>query len=171
MLTLFKTLLEIIFLQKGPESLPRSSVLFVMVAGLWFVVGAIGAAIVDSYDGQALIMDLVLTAVGFLLYAIVLRVFDRNERLLQALTAILGCGAIFGAALFAGRFVLAQILSVSDTAMYSEIILLWSILIEGHIIARTIERLWFFGILVALAVFIIQLQVFAYFKPVLVAAV
>jgi len=135
------------------------------------VVGVIGASIVDTYDGQALIMDLVLTAVGFMLYAIVLKVFDKSERLMQALTAILGCGAIFGAALFAGRFVLTQLLSVSETAMYSEIILLWSILIEGHIIARTIERLWFFGILVALAVFIIQLQVFAYFKPVLVAAI
>ena len=135
------------------------------------MVGVIGASIVDTYDGQALIMDLVLTAVGFMLYAIVLKVFDKSERLMQALTAILGCGAIFGAALFAGRFVLTQLLSVSETAMYSEIILLWSILIEGHIIARTIERLWFFGILMALAVFIIQLQVFAYFKPVLVAAI
>jgi len=106
-----------------------------------------------------------------MLYAIVLKVFDKSERHMQALTAILGCGAIFGAALFAGRFVLTQLLSVSETAMYSEIILLWSILIEGHIIARTIERLWFFGILMALAVFIIQLQVFAYFKPVLVAAI
>lgn len=171
MLTLFKTLLEIIFLQKGPESIPRSSVLFVVVAGLWIVVGAIGASIVDTYDGQALIMDLVLTAVGFLLYAIVLKFFGKSERLLQALTAILGCGAIFGAALFAGRFVLTELLSASETVLYSEIILLWSILIEGHIIARTTERLWFFGILVALAVFIIQLQVFAYFRPALVAAI
>ena len=171
MLTLFKTLLEIIFLQKGPEHLPRSSVLFVMLLGCWLLVGATGAILVDTYDGEGLLMDLVLTVVGFGIYAASLRVFEKSERLLQALTAILGCGAIFGTAMFAGRYILTTIFAVDETAMYSEIILLWSILIEGHIIARTIERPWIIGILFALAVFIAQLQVFAAIKPLLDPAI
>jgi hypothetical protein len=170
-LTLFKTLLEIIFLQKGPEHIPRSSVLLVILLGCWLAVGVIGAMVVDTYDSESLMMDLILTVVGFGIYAAALKIFEKSERLLQALAAILGCGAIFGTALFAGRYILTTVLAVSETALFSEFILLWSILIEGHIIARTIERPWIIGILFALAVFITQLQVFAVIKPLLDPAI
>jgi len=169
-LTLFKTLVEIMLLQKGPDELPHSTVLLLFVAGLWFAVGAIGAIVVDTYNGQTLLADLVLTAFGFGLYAVVVKVFDRSERLLRALTAILGCGAIFGVALFAGRYILMTYFAAEETPLFSELILLWSILVEGHIIARTIDRQWVIGFLIALAVLIGQLQMFAALKPLLESA-
>ena len=169
-LTLFKTLVEIILLRKGPDELPHSTVLLLYVAGMWFAVGAVGAMMVDTYNGQTLLADLILTSLGFGLYAVVVKVFEKSERLLRALTAILGCGAIFGAVLFAGRYVLTTVLGVEETPLFSEIILLWSILVEGHIIARTIDRQWVIGFLIALAVLIGQLQVFAVLKPMLVTA-
>jgi hypothetical protein len=170
-LTLLKTLLEIIFLRKGPEDIPRSSVLFVILLGCWFAVGAIGAMVVETYDAEGLLMDMILTAVGFGVYAAALRIFEKSERLLQALAAILGCGAIFGAALFTGSYILTTVFAVSETALFSEFIFLWSILIEGHIIARTIERPWIIGILFALAVFITQMQVFVAINPLLDPAI
>ena len=166
-LTLFKTLVGIILLQKGPDELPHSTVLLSFVAGIWVAVGVIGAMIVDTYNGQTLLADLVLTSLGFGLYAVVVKVFERSERLLRALTAILGCGAIFGAALFVGRYILTTVLAVEDTPLFSELILLWSILVEGHIIARTIDRQWVVGFLIALAVLFAQLQLFAVLKPIL----
>jgi len=169
-LTLFKTLIGIILLQKGPDELPHSSVLLLLVTGIWIAVGAIGAMIVDTYNGQTLLVDLILTALGFGLYAVVVKVFDRSERLLRALTAILGCGAIFGAALFAGRYILTTVLALPETPLFSELVLLWSILVEGHIIARTIDRQWVIGFLIALAVLIGQLQMFAALKPMLESA-
>ena len=169
-LTLFKTLIGIILLQKGPDELPHSSVLLLLVTGIWIAVGAIGAMIVDTYNGQTLLVDLMLTALGFGMYAVVVKVFDRSERLLRALTAILGCGAIFGAVLFVGRYVLTTVLGVEEMPLFSEIILLWSILVEGHIIARTIDRQWVIGFLIALAVLIGQLQMFAALKPMLESA-
>ena len=169
-LTLFKTLVEIALLRKGPDSLPHSSVLLLIVAAIWLAVGAIGAMIVDTYDGQALLVDLILTTFGFGLYAVVVKVFDRSERLLRALTAILGCGAILGTTLFAGRYVLTTFLAVEETRLLSELILLWSILVEGHIIARSIDRPTVIGFLIALAVLIGQLQIYAVLKPVLESA-
>lgn len=166
-LTLFQTLVEIILLRKGPDQLPHSTVLLLFVGGIWFAVGSIGVVLVDTYSGQTLLVDLILTALGFGLYAIVVRIFDRSERLLRAVTAILGCGAILGVALFGGRYVLMTILAVEETSLFSELILLWSILVEGHIIARTIDRQLLIGFLIALAVLIVQLMVFAAFKPVL----
>ncbi len=126
--------------------------------------------IVDTYDGQALLVYLILTTFGFGLYAVVVKVFERSERLLRALTAILGCGAIFGVALFAGRYVLMTFLAVEEAPLFSELILMWSILVEGHIIARTIDRQWIIGFLIALAVLIGQLQMFAVLKPMLETA-
>jgi hypothetical protein len=169
-LTLFKTLVEIALLRKGPDALPHSSVLLLIVAAIWIAVGAIGAMIVDTYNGQALLADLILTALGFGLYAVVVKVFERSERLLRALTAILGCGAMFGVALFAGRYVLTTFLAVEEAPLFSELILMWSILVEGHIIARTIDRQWVIGFLIALAVLIGQLQMFAVLKPMLESA-
>ena len=169
-LTLFKTLVEIVLLRKGPEALPHSGVLLLIVTAIWIAVGAIGAMIVDTYNGQTLLADLILTSLGFGLYAVVVKVFERSERLLRALTAILGCGAIFGAALFVGRYILTTVLAVEDTPLFSELILLWSILVEGHIIARTIDRQWVIGFLIAVAVLVGQLQVFAVLKPMLETA-
>ena len=166
-LTLFQTLVEIILLRKGPAELPNSSVLLLFVAGIWFAVGAIGAAVVDTYNIQALLADMMLTATGFGLYAIVLKIFERSERLLRVFIAMLGCGAVFGVALFGGRYVLTTFLSVEETSLFSQLILLWSILVDGHIIARTIDRQLVVGFLIALAVFIAQLTAFAFFKPVL----
>ena len=170
-LTLFKTLAEILLLRKGPDEIPHSSVLLLFVAGIWFAVGAIGVMIVDTYNGQTLLADLILTMVGFSLYAVVVKTFDRSERLLRALTAILGCGAILGITLFVGRYILTTILAVEETPLFSELILLWSILVEGHIIARTIDRQWVIGFLIALAVLFAQLQLFAVLRPVLGPAV
>jgi len=169
-LTLFKTLIEIALLRKGPDALPHSSVLFLITAAIWIAVGAVGAMIVDTYNGQTLLVDLILTALGFGLYSVVVKVFERSERLLRALTAILGCGAIFGVALFAGRYVMTTFLAVQEAPLFSELILLWSILVEGHIIARTIDRQWVIGFLIALAVLIGQLQMFAALKPMLGSA-
>jgi hypothetical protein len=170
-LTLFKTLVEIILLRKGPDALPHSSVLLLFAAGSWFAVGAIGAMTVDTYDGQTLLVNLILTTIGLSLYAVVVNVFGKSERLLRALTAILGCGAMLSVTLFIGNYILTTLLAVEDTLLFSEVILLWSILIEGHIIARTIDRQLLIGFLIAVAVLFAQLLMFAVFKPVLGPAV
>ena len=166
-LTLIKTLLEIAFLRKGPEAIPRSMVLLTFVTALWLVIVAISAASYDSDEGIAMWLDLVLAAVGVGLYVFMIFVFDKSDRLLQAVTAILGCNAVISSAAIIARYVLVDIMNVESTIVLSELMLLWSILIEGHIIARTIERQWMLGIVMAIAVFIAQLQVLFLLRPML----
>ena len=60
-LTLFKSFLEIILFRKGPDRIPHSSVLFVIVAGLWLLVGVIGIIAAENYSGSGLLVDLLLT--------------------------------------------------------------------------------------------------------------
>jgi len=170
-LTLFKTLVDIILFRKGPDALPHSSVLLLLAVAFWIAVGTIGAITVESYDGQTLLVNLLLTAIGLSLYSVVVNVFGKSERLVRALTAILGCGGILSVTLFVGDYILTAILAVEETLLFSELILLWSILIEGHIIARTIDRQMLIGFLIALAVLFVQLLMFAVFKPVLGPAV
>jgi hypothetical protein len=45
------------------------------------------------------------------------------------------------------------------------LILLWSIPVEGHIIARAIDRHWYVGIGAALAVFVFQLFLYGVLNP------
>jgi hypothetical protein len=169
-LTLFKTLVEIVLLRKGPEALPHSGVLLLIVVAIRIALGAIGVMIVDIYSGQTLLVELILTVLGIGLYAVIVKVFERSERFLRALTAILGCGAIFVVAQFAGHYVLTTFLAVEEAPLFSGLILLWSIFVEGHIIARTIDRQWVIGFLFALGILIGQLQMFAALKPMLESA-
>ncbi len=164
-LTLFKSFFEIILFRKGPEAIPHSSVLFILVAGLWMIVGVIAIVGVDTYSGASLFMDLVVTLVALSLYALVMNVFGKPERIVRALTAILGCGVVFGAALFVSRAILSMSFGEGQVNSVALLIIFWSIAIEGHIIARTIERLWVVGFLVALTVFITQLQLISVLKP------
>jgi hypothetical protein len=167
-ITLFKTFLEIILFRRGPESVPHSSALFVIVVAIWLMVGVVGIAAADSYSGSALLVDLILTITAFTLYALVINAFGKSERIIRALTAILGCGAVFGAALFGSRWLLSIWLGEDQIITAAQLILLWllwSILVEGHIIAGAIERPRVIGFLIALAVFMAQLQLITLLQP------
>lgn len=165
MITLFKTFLEIILFRRGPESVPHSSALFAIVVAIWLMVGVVGIAAADSYSGSALLVDLILTITAFTLYALVINAFGKSERIIRALTAILGCGAVFGAALFGSRWLLSIWLGEDQIITAAQLILLWSILVEGHIIAGAIERPRVIGFLIALAVFMAQLQLITLLQP------
>ena len=170
-LTLFKTLVEIILLRKGPDAIPHSSMLFVVVAAIWFLVGVVAVMIIDPYKSSSLFIDLILALVGLVFYAVVVNSFGRSPRLVRCFTALLGCSVVFSVILFAGRLVLPLLMTENETEWAVQLIWLWSIPVEGHIIARTIDRQWVIGFLIALAVLFAQLQLFAVLSPVLRPAV
>jgi len=166
-LTLFKTFVEIIFLRKGPNAIPHSMVLLVVVTAIWFLVGVVGVVIIESYSGAGLFVDLILMIVGLGIYATVVNVFGHSPRLLPCITALLGCSAVISVVLFGGRLVLPLFLTDSETDWMVQIMWLWSIPVEGHIIARTVDRQWIIGFLIAVAVLFAQLQLLSALRPVL----
>jgi hypothetical protein len=166
-LTLFKTLLEIVFLRKGPNDIPHSQVLLVLVTGIWMLAGVATVMVIETYKSSSLFIDLSLAFVGLGIYAITVNFFGKGERLLRCIIAILGCSIVFSIVLMAGRVVLPTFLAEDETSWALQLIWFWSIPVEGHIIARTIERQWFFGFLIALAVLFTQLNLFSVLKPML----
>jgi hypothetical protein len=81
--------------------------------------------------------------------------------LLQTIAAILGCGALISFAFVAEYVLFLPFLGEVPTGLIANLILLWSVPVEGHIIARAIERHWYIGILIAIGVFVLQYVVYS----------
>lgn len=162
-LPLLTTLFDIIRLRKGPEAIPHSSVLFVMTLAAWMVAGEIVVMLIVELDQSDFVVSIALGIVALLLYAIVLVSSQRSSRILRTLTAILGCGVLLQCFFIVSYSFLMPVLGRGIAGVVSYLLLLWSVPVEGHIIARAIERHWYVGFLVALAVFLIQIQLSSYF--------
>ena len=169
-LTLFKTFGEMILLRKGPDDIPHSTFLLVVVAFLWFAVGLFTVVLIESYKNSSLLIDLALAISGLAVYAAVVSAFGHRERLTRCFAALLGCSVVFSIVLYSGRLILPMMVTEHESELAVRLIWLWSIPVEGHIIARTIDRQWAIGFLIALAVLIGQLQLYAAFKPMLDSA-
>jgi hypothetical protein len=61
--------------------------------------------------------------------------------------------------------VLGYVSQETTVRLVGTLILLWSVPVEGHIIARAIDRQWFVGLFMAVAVFILQLYLYSYLDP------
>ena len=88
-----------------------------------------------------------------------------TARLLQAVMALLGCGALISLVFVAMDTVLPAVSGETAAGIVATLILLWSVPVEGHIISRTIERHWYVGIAIAISVFVLQLVLYSIFDP------
>ncbi len=156
-LPLLKTLLQILLLRKGPEALPRARVIIIVVVGLWLLTGVAVLVMVDGYTSRKFLIDIFLAVFGLAIYALVINAASRADRLQQALSAILGCGALLGLILVLAESLLPRVLVAGQVQTIVSIIWLWSIPVEAHIIARTIDRQWYIGLVAALMVLLLQL--------------
>ena len=156
MLPLVKTLFDIVLLRKGPDSIPRSAVLFILIVGLWLFSSLAALALIERFDESDFLVGLFANLVGILCYAAVVVVSGHSPRVLQTISAILGCGALISLAFVAEFVLFTPFLGQSISALVAQLILLWSVPVEGHIIARAIDRHWYVGILIAISVFALQ---------------
>ena len=165
LLALFETLFDIIRLKKGPDAIPSSSVLLVVIIALWLFAGVVMTIMSPDLDQQDLLLSLFTGLAGLACYAAVVVLAGRGPRLLQATMAFLGCGAIIGFLFVAANVFLSPFLSENLTGIIATLILLWSVPVEGHIISRTIDRHWYLGVVIAMAVFIFQVWLYSAIDP------
>ena len=85
---------------------------------------------------------------------------------MQSLTAIIGCGAIIFVAQVTGLIVASLLLGAVAAEIVVNLLLFWSVYVKGHIVARTINREWYVGLVIAIAVFLLQ---YAFSKAVVAA--
>ena len=161
MLPLIRTLFDITLLRKGPEAIPRAWFLLVPIIGLWSFAVLAAVALIDQYDESIVALDAMSAVVGVLCYATVVVASGRGTRMMQTIAAVIGCGALIFMASVAGYFVLHPIIGENASSLLATLIQLWSVPVEGHIIARAIDRHWYVGILIAMGVFVLQLMVYS----------
>jgi hypothetical protein len=164
-LALIKTLFDIIRLRKGPDAIPYSWVVTLITLMLWLVAGFVIAATTEEMTDEDFLVGVFTGVVGLACYASIVVLSGHTPRLLQTVTAILGCGALLSFLFVFGTVALTPLLSAATTNLVVTLILLWSIPVEGHIIARAIDRHWYVGIGAALAVFVFQLFLYGVLNP------
>ena len=165
MLALFETLFDIIRLRKGPDAIPYSPVMFTITMALWLAAGLVMTVMTPELGQRDFLIGTFTGMSGLGCYAGIVLLTGNRPRLLQTVTAILGCGAVLSLLFVAANVFLAPFLSKNITSLVATLILLWSIPVEGHIIARAINRHWYVGIVAAMGVFIFQLFLYAVVDP------
>lgn len=159
-LLLLRTLIDIVLLRKGPESIPRSTILFAMIVGIWLLSSLSVLALIEEYDQADFVIGIFTALVALVCYAVTVIVAGFSARVLQTLSAILGCGALISFAFVAEFVLFAPFLGQAITGLVAQLILLWSVPVEGHIIARAIDRHWYIGIVIAILVFVLQYVIY-----------
>jgi len=152
--------MEIVLLRKGPDSIPRSAVLLIMIVVLWLFSSLAVLALIEQFDESDFLLGLFTALVGILCYAAVVVISGHSPRVLQTVSAVLGCGALISLAFVAEFVLFTPFLGQSISGIVAQLILLWSVPVEGHIIARAIDRHWYVGILIAISVFVLQFVIY-----------
>ena len=165
MLALVETLFAIIRLKKGPDAIPYSWFLCLITMTMWLFAGLAMTAMTEELGEADFLLGTFTGVAGLACYASIIVLSGHTPRLLQTVTAILGCGAVLSLLFIVGNVLLAPVLGASVTDLVVTLVLLWSIPVEGHIIARAIDRHWYVGIVAALAVFVFQLFLYSLLNP------
>lgn len=170
MLALSKTLFDIIRLRKGPDAIPHSTFLFVIIGAMWLIAGLVMTVTTAELDEKDFVVGILTGIAGFICYAAIVVLSGKGARLLQTMMALLGCGALLSLLFVTGNVVLTPLFSESVSNVIVTLILLWTVPVEGHIISRAIERHWYIGVVMAMAVFILQLMLYTILDPNAIAA-
>ena len=90
-------------------------------------------------------------------YFVVLKISGYAQRTVQSLTAILGADALL-TLIYVSAFIVTGLLTDRSTALtIAWLLSCWSVPVEGHIIARAIQRHWVVGISIALLAYVLLL--------------
>jgi len=161
-----KTLFEIVTIRKGPDAIPHSWLLLNAATVMWFLPLVALVAVVQDFGRSAVAVLVASWALSLVCYAAVVVLAGYGSRLLQSLTAIIGCGAIIFVAQVTGLIVASLLLGAVAAEIVVNLLLFWSVYVKGHIVARTINREWYVGLVIAIAVFLLQ---YAFSKAVVAA--
>jgi hypothetical protein len=93
---------------------------------------------------------------SYVLYSFVIFVNGYSRRLIPAIASIMACGSLLTITQVAVQIFLGPFLSVNLVFIVAWLIEIWKIPVKGHIIARTIGQHWYFGIMIAMTIFIMQ---------------
>jgi hypothetical protein len=154
---IFKAFIDVFLLRRGPDDLPKSSLLLAMAIGLAIAVNFLFYAVVESELETDLFLEFATELVKIASYIIILLVFGLFSRIMQTMTAIIACNAILGLVLTVILMLSQPFQNMELDAAFAWLITFWLILVEGHIISRAVQLHRVTGIAIAVVIFILQL--------------
>lgn len=88
---------------------------------------------------------------------------------MQMLTALIGCGAVLGFAVTLAIGIALQLQEMNLVPVLSVLVVwsitLFSIIVDGHILSRTLERPQLHGVIIAFLIFALQYYLSVTFNP------
>ena len=130
-------------------------VLFVAV-GLFVIAMATSGALVQPEAGDTILVSVSVSVLGYVLYWLVLLATGFVHRFLPTVSSIMACGSILTIGMVVAFLALLPVIGTNAASFVAWLILIWSVPVKGHIIARAIGQHWYIGITIALTVYILQ---------------
>lgn len=157
--TLIQTLLDITLLRKGPDAIPPSWLLFGAAVALRMLALALFVVAVDGFTLEIVKDDLVAWLAGLFCFGSILIAAGKGARLAPTLTALVGIGAIVTFAMLLVVVIGGVLFREQPVTTVAQLVLLWSVVVKGHIMARATGWHWYAGLLISIAVLVLQLFV------------
>jgi hypothetical protein len=140
--------------------LPNSWLVFFLALFASVLISIIAADIVTAGVDPMHDVTLLLAVINAAFYFLVIQVAGYPRRYLQSLTAILGVDAIITLVYLVGFITISLFADKATILAFVWLITGWSVAVEGHIIARAIERPWVIGIAIAVVSYILLLTTY-----------
>ena len=115
--------------------------------------------LIDNNIDQNPAVNLIAYAGGPIFYLFVLYIYGYSNRALQSLTAIIACGSLITIGFVFEYVFMAPFIGINFASIIAGLIMLWSIPVEGHIIACAINKKRIFGIIISISALFVQLLI------------
>jgi hypothetical protein len=148
---------DILLLRKGPDSLPKSWLVFYGALFISIFVSIITGEVVTDGVNPKHDITLLLAVINASFYFLVIQIAGFPGRYLQSLSAIFGVDVFITTIYLCGFLAVRLIADDATTLSFIWLITGWSVAVEGHIISRAIERPWAIGIAIAVVSYILLL--------------
>ena len=131
--------------------------MLLVAVGLSLLASTLTALLIEPLRDQDQLINLAVALLGVAAYAAVLYLAGKAHRFMQTISSALACGAILTLLAVAAFVLIDPFLGRQMAFSIAWLIIVWSVPVDGHIIARAIQQHWYVGISIALAVFILQI--------------
>ena len=162
MIEWLRTVVQIMFLQAGPQDLPAGRSSLILAFTLYWAVIAIVTISVDDSRGAGLMLLSFALQVTFVLG--VLHLFGRHARFSQTATALFSTAALMGL-INLPLWMMAEPPIPTSLAMLILAGLFWSLAIDGSIWRHALERSFGFGLSIAVFLFAIHFVIMQNLSP------
>jgi hypothetical protein len=156
--------------RRGPEHLPASQFLLVLLFVSYLIVGFIAIRMGGAASSSAFLLFVADSLIYLVYLLLVLNFFKRPRRFLQTATALVGADILFnllGIPLLVWSVAADTAGSDATVPTFLFIVLFfWSVDVAGYVVSRALERPYIVGVLIVIMYVMTSLSVRESFAPV-----